>query len=151
MSEREAPLWLDTIRFEMDAIPDEDVLPPPDDLEENERLLGILTDQRVRRIFTLSRLVAYKAAKVGLDRQFASKLGGKIVGDVPTSAEHAQMTAKAEALNNLFWIEVRESMRTEIGDVDCIAIRKDWQLVESVPDEPRGGMKGILGLFGNER
>lgn len=139
MAEEITTMWLETIRYELDALDEKEIVPLDNcPVAANEKVIGYVEHDLHKRLFTLSRLYTYRAAQLDVERKYGSDLSTKNDGEL------SKMHARAQIVGLLFWTEIRDTL-PNYGS-DAIGLREDWQLVEGPVEGPKKRLLGLLGL-----
>lgn len=117
-------LWLETIRFELDALDDSQIIPPDEPVASSETIIGAVNDDIHRRLYTLSRTYSYNAAKCELEKRYGTS--GVELGDLE------KWNARAHILADLFWTEIRSQLPgygSAKDDENFVGLRENWTIV----------------------
>lgn len=130
---------LRTLLAEVDET-DPELLPPPNQFQKGEKKLGVVTDDFIRRVFSLASFYRREGQRLEVDMMAAGE-------DPKKSVTHNQLRQKHETLQEIFWLLIRSNMDAwGIG----IGIRKGWELVDT-DDAEESNLPPILRkLFGQE-
>lgn len=103
---------------------DPEMFPPYNDVDKKEKVIATITDQTLRKLFSLSSFYRREGKRLQVDME-ASGINAS------NSAEFVMLKQKHEALQEMFWMLVRQNTdhwATGIG------LRKGWTLVTTTDD-----------------
>ena len=130
----------DTMKALLDEISnaDPEMLPPPSKKESSDRHLGFVTDDYIKRVFSLSCFYRREGQRLQIDLEAA--------GEEPKqSPDYNMHKQRHDTLMEIFWFLLRSQI--DIWGVD-IGIRKGWEVVQCNSDDdklPKALLKKLLG------
>jgi hypothetical protein len=112
---------------------DPEMLPPPQERKGDEKVITIISDDLIKKVFSLSTFYRREGRRLQVDVE--------TVGPTPeTQGEFHLLKCKHEILSELTWY----LLRSHYGHWDeGIGIRKGWEMV-SIPDDDEKPIAGIL-------
>jgi hypothetical protein len=130
----------DTLKALLEEIDnaDPEMLPPPAKKEPGDKHLGFLTDDYIKKVFSLNHFYRREAQRMQIDIEATGE-------DPKASPDYNQFKQRQEVLLEMFWFLMRSTMNiwgTDIG------IRKGWEVVQCNSDDdklPKALLKKLLG------
>ncbi len=117
---------------------DPEMLPPPARKESGDKFLGIVTDDYIKKVFSLSSFYRREGQRLQVDLEAAGE-------DPKQNAEFNMHKQRHETLQEIFWLLLR--CHVTVWGVD-IGIRKGWEVVQYHSDDdklPKALLKKLLG------
>ncbi len=128
-------LLVKSILARMSEVSLTDAKSPQEDLEEGDRVVGILTDDLKRlHVVMVKSIKTLKSVTQQID-EWIKSLEGKEIPEYDEAGRKKKFflaTIDCETLTMCFWNSVRNEF-PEIAGEKSIGLRKDWQVVVSDP------------------
>lgn len=100
---------------------DEKLLPPYSEKEDGDKLLSILTDPFIKKIYNLAMFYRREGMRMEVDLKSTGL-------DPAEDASHNQYRQKYDTLMQLFWLTLRNSI--DAWKPKSVGIRKNWEIVD---------------------
>jgi hypothetical protein len=132
----------DTLKALLDEISnaDPEMLPPPSKKESGDKHLGFVTDEYIKKVFSLNHFYRREAMRLQVDIQATGE-------DPKTSPEYNQFKQRQDTLLEMFWFLLRSAMNAWGND---IGIRKGWEVVQCHSSDDNDKMSLLKKLLGND-
>jgi hypothetical protein len=130
----------DTLKALLDEITnaDPEMLPPPGKKEAGDKHLGFVTDEYIKKVFSLNHFYRREAQRLQIDIEATGE-------DPKLSPEYNQYKQRMETLLEMFWFLLRSHGNFWGND---IGIRKGWEVVQCGNNDdqlPKALLKKLLG------
>jgi hypothetical protein len=100
---------------------DPDMLPPPTKLDDGEKVIGILTDDYIKRMFSLAAFYRRESMRLQVDLEASGE-------DPIQNINYNQLKQKFETLQEIFWFLIRTHFAAwGMG----VGIRRGWTFVNT--------------------
>jgi hypothetical protein len=133
-----AKAQLESLLSEIDAT-DPEIMPPRNKKEPNDKLIGIVTDDYLKKVFSLSSFYRREGKRTVVDIEAS--------GEEPTeNKQFIEHKNKHDVLLEIFWMLLRYHVDHWSGSV---GIRANWEVVvtpDSSSNDPTPMIRKLLGL-----
>lgn len=133
---------LDEIFSDGKGLPEYAIASPDTEVAEGEKVLVVLEDEDLRRLYSLQRV--YAARVIELAASAESPLQSP-EARFALRKEAGKAGIQADLVGKLFWAAIKE--KYDLLGISSIGIRKGWNLVER-PSEGPDRLEGLLRGFG---
>ena len=134
----EMTTFVDTLGLMLNGL--EKMIEPPADMKPDDRKVGILEDEDVKKLYSLAMQCDRQAEELVIQIRYS---GADERSSMQMLAKIKELKTKAELIREIFWASIKDSFG--LWDKDSIGVRRGWVVVWNEPDS---NIRRLIDFFG---